>query len=170
MDLIKEISPGNEDHINVIVEIPMGSKNKLEYDKEHKIFALDRVLYSTFAYPADYGFIPQTLCEDNDPLDAFVVMRQGTYPGILIKCRPIAVMYMVDGGEQDDKLICVPADDPYFKDFTDKDHMPEHFLAELKHFMEHYKDLEGKKVEITGYGGVKEAKKVFNAAVKLYKK
>ena len=169
MNWLTDIAPGTEDHMNVIIEIPMGSKNKLEYDKKNNIIALDRVLYSSFAYPADYGFIPQTLCEDGDPIDAFIIMRQGTYPGVLIKARPLAIMYMNDGGEEDNKLICVPADDPYFREFTDKEHMPSHFLEELQHFMEHYKDLEGKKVSITGFGDEKKAKEEFHKAIKMYK-
>jgi inorganic pyrophosphatase len=169
MSILENVPPGTEEKINVVVEIPMGSKNKLEYDKDNHIFKLDRVLYSTFAYPADYGFIPQTHCDDGDPLDAFVIMRQGTYPGILIEARPVAVMYMIDGGEEDNKLICVPADDPYFKEITDKSHLPAHFLEELQHFMEHYKDLENKKVVITGYGDLAKAKQEFKKSVKMYK-
>ncbi len=170
MDLLKDIPHGTEDEINVIVEVPKGSRNKYEYDKKLRMFAFDRKLYSPFHYPADYGFVPQTHCDDGDPLDAYVLMREPTYPGILIKARPIAVMHMVDGDEQDDKLICVPVDDPFYNDFKDKKDLPEHFLKEVKHFMERYKDLEGKKVDVSGFESAAKAKKVFHDAVELYKK
>ncbi len=170
MDLVKDISPGTENEINVIVEIPKGCRNKYEYDKEKKLFALDRVIYSPFVYSADYGFVPQSLCEDGDPLDAYVLMREPTFPGILIKSRPVALMVMIDGGESDSKLICVPVDDPFYKDVKDLKDLPEHFLKEIKHFMEHYKDLQGKKVEVKGFKGAKEAKEEFQKSLKLYKK
>ncbi len=170
MDLLRDISPGTEDEVNVIIEIPKGSRNKYEYDKKNRVFAFDRVLYSPFHYPADYGFVPQTHCDDGDPLDAYVIMREPTFPGILIKARPIAVMHMVDGGEQDDKLICVPVDDPFYKDVKDKNDLPESFLKEVQHFMERYKDLQGKKVEVSGFENAAKAKIVFKEARELYKK
>ena len=119
MNLLSDISPGTEDNMNVIIEIPEGSRNKYEYDKEHNIFALDRPLQSKFAYPADYGFLPQTHCDDGDPLDAFVLMRSSVYPGILVPSRPVAVVYMEDDGEQDDKLICVPIKDKHYENVKD---------------------------------------------------
>lgn len=167
---MQHIPPGTKEEINVIIEIPKGSRNKYEYDKKHNVFMFDRVLYSPFHYPADYGFVPQTLCEDGDPLDAYVLMREPTFPGILIKARPIAVMHMIDGGEEDNKLICVPVDDPFYKDVKDMKDLPEHFLKEVKHFMERYKDLQGKKVDVAGFKGAKEAKAEFQRSVELFKK
>src|SRR3989344_3347771 len=148
MDPLHDIPPGEDNEVNVIIEIPKGSRNKYEYDKKHRIFAFDRTLYSPFHYPADYGFVPQTHCEDGDPLDAFVLMREPTFPGILIKVRPIAVMHMIDGGEEDDKLICVPVADPFYNGAKDVKDLPEYFLKEVQHFMERYKDLQGKKVDV----------------------
>jgi inorganic pyrophosphatase len=170
VDPLHDIPAGTDKEVNVIVEIPKGSRNKYEYDKKHRVFAFDRIVYTPFHYPADYGFIPQTHCDDGDPLDAYVLMREPTFPGILIKARPVAVMHMVDGGEQDDKLICVPVDDPYYKDVKDIKDLPEHLFKELQHFMERYKDLQGKEVNVSGFGGSEKAKKVLKASMELYKK
>ena len=170
MNILKDIPPGNENEINLIIEIPKGMQNKYEYDKEHKIFALDSVLYYPFHYPADYGFVPGTLCEDGDPLDGFVILNEPTFPGILVKVRPIGVIEMVDNGEQDNKLLCVAVADPYHKNFKDVKDLSDHFLKSVKHFLEHYKDLQGKKVEVKSIKGVKEAKEEFARAVKRFKK
>ncbi len=168
VDMLHDIPSGTENEINVIIEIPQGSRNKYEYDKKHRVFAFDRILYSPFHYPADYGFVPQTYCEDGDPLDAFVMMRESTYPGILIKARALAVMRMMDSGEADDKLICVPIDDPYYSNLKDVKDLPEHFLKEIKHFMERYKDLQGKEVKVSGFEGVAKAKEELKKAMKRY--
>lgn len=170
MNLLKDVPPGTEEEINLIIEIPKGCQNKYEYDKKRKMFALDRVLYSPFHYPADYGFVPGTLCADGDPLDGFLLIDEKTFPGILVKARTIGMVEMVDGGEQDNKLICVSVDDPYHKDLKDIKDLPEHFLRSLKHFLEHYKDLQGKKVTVTAMRGVDEAKKEFSRSVKKYDK
>ncbi len=170
MDLMRNIPAGSEEEMNVIIEIPQGSRNKYEYDKKNRVFAFDRVLYSPFHYPADYGFVPQTHCEDGDPLDAYVLMREPTFPGILIKARSIAVMHMIDSGEEDNKLICVPVDDPYYDGVKDLEDLPGHLLKEIQHFMERYKDLQGKKVEVTGFKGAAEAKAEFTKSVVAYKK
>ncbi len=170
MNLLKDIPPGTEKEVNLIIEIPKGCRNKYEYDKENKIFALDRVLYSPFHYPADYGFIPGTHCEDGDPLDGFLLINEKTFPGILAKSRIIGMIEMIDGGEQDNKLICVSIDDPTYKDVKDISDIPKHFPKEVKHFLEHYKDLQGEKVEITAIKGAKEAKEEFNKSVKSFNK
>lgn len=170
MNLLKDIPPGSEDEVNIIIEIPKGKQNKYEYDKGHKIFALDRVLYSPFHYPADYGFVPGTLCEDGDPLDGFVMLDEPTFPGVLVKARPIGIIIMVDNGEQDDKLICVAADDPYHKQVKDVKDLPEHSLKAIRHFLEHYKDLQGKKVDVKSIKGAKEAREEFAKAVKRFKR
>ena len=168
----KEVSPGEDAPkvVNVFIEIPKGHRNKYEYDKKTGLIKLDRVLYSPFHYPYDYGFIPRTYCEDGDPLDAFVIMDEPTYPGVLIEARPIGMLEMIDSGDKDEKIICVPAEDPRFKDIKDIKDIPEHILKEIAHFFEHYKDLQGKKTEIIGWKGAEDAKKKILEAIELYKK
>ncbi len=100
--------------LNVLIEIPAGSKNKYEFDKELQAFALDRVLYSSVQYPYDYGFVPNTLADDGDPLDGMVLMDQPTFPGCVIAARPIGMLEMIDGGDRDEKILCVPAADPRY--------------------------------------------------------
>lgn len=167
---INKISPGTEDELNVIIEIPKGSQNKYEFDKKNGIFALDRVLFSPMHYPGDYGFVPQTLCGDGDPLDALVFVNFSTFTGCLIRARPIGVLKIKDGGEEDDKLLCVPIDDPRMKEFKDLASVGKHMLDEIAHFFAAYKHLENKKVEILGWKGASDAKKVIKDAIALYKK
>ena len=171
MSWLENILPGSKppEVVNVIVETPKGSQNKYQYDKKNNIIKLDRVLYSPFHYPGDYGFIPQTLCGDGDPLDGLVLVTEPTHPGILIECRPIGVMKMIDNGEEDDKILCVPADDPRFSGFKDLKDVAEHVLKEIAHFFSVYKQLQGKKVEVKGWLGVKEAHKVILDSIKMYK-
>ncbi|HIP74260.1 MAG TPA: inorganic diphosphatase [Euryarchaeota archaeon] len=168
----KEIPPGENvpDVVNVFIEIPKGCRNKYEYDKEYGIIRLDRVLYSPFHYPFDYGFIPGTYCEDGDPLDALVIMDEPTYPGVLVEAVPIGLLEMIDSGERDEKILCVPAKDPRYKEVKDIKDVPEHILKEISHFFEHYKDLQGKKTEIIGWKGSIDAKRKVVEAVELYKK
>ncbi|MDO8480384.1 MAG: inorganic diphosphatase [Nanoarchaeota archaeon] len=158
------------DVINMIVEIPKGSQNKYEYDKRYGIFKLDRVLFSPFHYPGDYGLIPQTLAEDNDPLDALVLVTHPTKQGTLIECRPIGVLEMVDNNENDDKILCVPIGDIRFDGHKDLKDLPEHYLKEIAHFFEAYKHLEGKKVKILGWKDAGEAKKIILESVERYQK
>lgn len=155
--------------INVIVEIPKGSQNKYEYDKKHNMMKLDRVLFSPFHYPGDYGLIPQTLADDGDPLDAMVLVTAATYPGVLIEARPIGVLRMRDEGEPDDKIICTSTNDPRYLHTTDISDVEEHYRSEIAHFFQVYKDLEGKKVEIAGWGSARDAKKEVVDAVKNYR-
>lgn len=171
MDYLKNITPGKvPDRINVIVEIPKGSQNKYEYDKKLGIFKLDRVLFSPIHYPGDYGFVPQTLGEDNDPLDTLVLVSHATYPGMLIEARPIGVLHMIDNGERDDKILAVPTTDPRFGDYKDIKAVQKHILDEIAHFFAVYKQLEGKKVEILGWKGVKEAEGIIVKSVERYSK
>lgn len=156
--------------INVIVEIPKGSQNKYEYDKKHNMVKLDRVLFSPFHYPGDYGLVPQTLADDGDPLDAMVLVTAATYPGILIEARPIGVLRMRDEGEPDDKIICTSTNDPRYLHTADICDVEEHYRAEIAHFFQVYKDLEGKKVEIAGWGSAREAKEAVLDSVKNYRK
>ncbi|MBS1268429.1 MAG: Inorganic pyrophosphatase [Nitrosopumilus sp.] len=154
--------------INVIVEIPKGSMNKYEYDKDHNLIKLDRVLFSPFHYPGDYGLIPQTLSEDGDPLDALVIVTNPTYPGVLIESRPIGLLEMKDDGEPDDKIICVSINDPRYLHTKDIKDIEDHFRSEIGHFFQVYKELEGKKVEILGWKSANEAKKVISESIKRY--
>lgn len=165
-----ETGPDVPDIINVVVEIPKGSQNKYEYDKKHNMMKLDRVLFSPFHYPGDYGIIPQTLSEDSDPLDALVLVTNPTYPGILIEARPIGLLQMKDEGELDDKIICVSTNDPRYLHTTDITHVEDHYRSEIAHFFQVYKDLEGKKVEILGWEPSDKAKQVILDSIKRYQK
>lgn len=171
MDYWHDIAPGDDipNEVSVIVEIPKGSQNKYEYDKKNGIMALDRVLFSPMHYPGDYGLIPQTLGEDGDPLDALVLVSDSTYPGILIKSRPIGVLHMIDGGEGDDKLLCVPVDDPRMGHVKDISDIQKHILDEIAHFFGTYKELEGKKVEIGGWDNAAKAQEVMMESTQRYK-
>jgi inorganic pyrophosphatase len=170
MNLWHDLNIGKHapDIINVVVEIPKGSMNKYEYDKENNIIKLDRVLFSPLHYPGDYGMIPRTLGEDGDPLDALVLVTNPTYPGVLIESRPIGLLRMNDAGLVDDKILCVPKDDPRYDSLRGIDDMELHTLKEMAHFFQVYKDLEGKKVEIVGWYDVDEAKNVIMRSIELY--
>lgn len=170
MDLWHDIPPGDSvpDELNVIVEIPKGSQNKYEYDKELGVFRLDRVLFSPMHYPGDYGIIPQTLGEDNDPLDALVMVSYATYPGTLITARPIGVLHMQDNGEGDDKILCAPVNDWRMEGFQDVTDIPSAVRQEIAHFFQVYKELEGKKVILGGWDSASEAKKIVFDAVERY--
>lgn len=166
-----DVSSGDAmpDEVNIIVEIPMGSQNKYEIDKDSGLLKLDRVLFSPFHYPGDYGFIPQTLGQDNDPLDGLVLMSFPTYPMTLINSRPIGVLRMVDNGDSDEKILCVPVDDIRDADTKDLRDIPKAVRDEIAHFFEVYKQLEKKKVEIHGWGDATEAKKIIQEGVDRYK-
>lgn len=120
------------DVLYAVIEIPRGSKVKYELDKDTGLLYVDRILYSSVVYPHNYGFIPKTLCDDNDPLDVLVLMQEMVVPMAFLRVRPIGVMEMIDQGEKDDKLIAVHADDPEFKNFTDVDQLPPHRLQEIR--------------------------------------
>ncbi len=172
MDLWHDIETGPKvpSIVNVIVEIPKGSQNKYEYDKKRGVIKLDRVLFSPFFYPGEYGIIPQTFAEDGDPMDALVMVTNPTYPGVLIEARPIGMLKMKDGGEMDNKILCVANDDVRFENLKDVTGLDPHYLKEIAHFFEVYKHLEGKKVEILGWKNAASAKKEILAGVKLYQK
>lgn len=154
--------------INVVVEIPKGSRNKYEYDENNHIFKLDRVLLSSIQFPGDYGFIPQTLGEDSDPLDALVLVNFPTFPGMLLTARPIGVLKMQDGGEGDDKILCVPATDPRMKDIVDVKDLHSTVREEVAHFFEVYKQLERKKIVLGGWHHVADAHEIIKTAVARY--
>jgi inorganic pyrophosphatase len=140
--------------INVLVEITAGSKNKYEFDKDMNAMALDRVLFASVMYPYDYGFIPNTLADDGDPLDGMVMMDQPTFPGCVIAARPIGMMEMIDGGDRDEKILCVPDKDPRYANIKSLKDIPQHRLDEIAEFFQTYKNLEKKKVEILGWKDV----------------
>ncbi|MEP6762981.1 MAG: inorganic diphosphatase [Gemmatimonadaceae bacterium] len=154
--------------VTAIIEIPAGSRNKYELDKETGHIKLDRVLYSAVHYPGDYGFIPQTLHEDGDPLDILVRINEPTFPGCQIQCRPIGVLRMLDRGEPDDKVLAVPSDDPYHNEYFDIADMPSHYLKEIEHFFHIYKDLEGKRCEMIGWEKSESAMQVIEQSIKRY--
>ena len=171
MNYWKDIEPGDDvpEVFNAIIEVPKGSRNKYEYDKDNEIFMVDRVLYSPVHYPADYGFIPQTLYEDGDPMDVLVLMDQPTFPGCLIEARPIGIMGMIDSGDKDYKILAVPVNDPRFAEIKDIDDVPEHIKKEIKHFFSIYKTLEGKTVDVLDWENADSAKTELLRSIELYK-
>ena len=156
--------------INTIIEIPKNSNNKYEVDKATGLIKLDRANYSAAAYPFDYGFAPQTLWEDGDPLDVIVLTTYPLHPGILVTVRPVAVMEMIDSGDSDYKVIAVPVEDKRWDDVKDLADVNKHMLKEFQHFFETYKVLKGKPapVEIKGIRGRKEAIAAVEKSIKLY--
>ena len=148
MDLSRIPAQPKPGIVNVLIEIPAGSKNKYEFDKDINAFALDRVLFSSVQYPYDYGFIPNTLADDGDPLDGMVMMDQPTFPGCVIPARPIGMMEMIDGGDRDEKILCVPADDPRYANVKTLDDVDQHRLDEIAEFFKTYKNLEKKECEV----------------------
>jgi inorganic pyrophosphatase len=146
------------DTFDVTVEIPKGHRNKYEMDHETGRIRLDRMLFTSTRYPADYGFIEGTLADDGDPLDALVLLDEPTFPGCLIRCRAIGMFRMRDENGRDDKVLCVPATDPRIASLQDIGDVPEFELLEIKHFFEVYKELEpGKQVEAAAWVGRQEA-------------
>lgn len=156
---IKNLKAGQNypEVFNVVIEIPKGSRNKYEYDEELDIIKLDRVNYAAMSHPYDYGFIPQTRSEDGDHLDAFVILDSSVFPGCLVEARPVGVLYMIDDGEKDEKIIAVPASDPRYDHIKDLADLSPHLPKEIEHFFAHYKDLQNKTVEIIKWGGRDEA-------------
>jgi inorganic pyrophosphatase len=170
LNLWRDLSPGSHppDEVTAVIEIPFGSRNKYELDKHTGMLRLDRVLYSAVHYPGDYGFIPRTLHEDGDPLDVLVLVKEETFPGCLIDVRPIGVLKMLDKGEPDDKILSVPLHDPYHEEWFDIADIPAHALKEIEHFFKSYKDLEGKRVEIKGWGKSVEAMRIITESIERY--
>jgi len=166
-----EISYGADapDMVTAIIEIPKGSKNKYELDKDSGLLKVDRVLFSSVHYPANYGFIPQTFCDDQDPLDILVLGQEAVYPLTLMRAKPIGVMQMIDQDEEDDKIIAVHADDPEFADYSDVHQLAKHKMKELQRFFEDYKLLEHKAVRVERFLGREPALKIVQAAIMLYR-
>ena len=157
-DSILEAAEAAEDdgHVLAFIEIPRGSRNKYEYDKVTKTFHLDRVLYSSVHYPTDYGFIPDTLAGDGDPLDILVIVQEPTFPGCVIPARPLGGLDMHDDKGSDFKVLAVPVGDPRFAHITSLDDLGEHWLREIETFFATYKDLEDKTTDVLGWHGLEE--------------
>lgn len=156
--------------VDAIIEIPKGSSNKYEYDHEKNVIRLDRCLFSPMYYPADYGFVPDTLSEDGDPIDILVIMRNPTFPGCMIEARIIGMFKMADDKGLDEKLIAVPIHDPRYDEFLSLEDLSSHTEKEFEHFFKEYKKLEGKEVEIGGWADVDEAHIALDKAYAAYKK
>ncbi len=158
MDLSRIPPQSKPGILNVLIEITGGSKNKYEYDKDLEAFALDRVLYSSVKYPYDYGFVPNTLADDGDPLDGMVLIDEPTFPGCIIAARPIGMLEMIDGGDRDEKILCVPDKDPRYAEVKSLDDVAPHRLEEIAEFFRSYKNLEKKVTEILGWKNVESVK------------
>lgn len=169
MNLWHDIDPGNAEEMNVIIEIPRNSRNKYEIDKNTGLIALSRVLHTAQVYPVDYGFVPQTLWDDNDALDAIILTTEPLSPGILVRARPVGLLEMIDGGDDDAKILGVPTDDPRWKGVHDIADVNSHTVKEIEHFFKTYKQLQNKTVEVFGWKGIKEAERAFARAQELYK-
>jgi inorganic pyrophosphatase len=154
----------------VVIEVPMGSKNKYELDKETGLLKLDRVLYSAVHYPANYGFIPRTFCEDGDPLDALVLSQEAVVPLTILEARAIGVMRMRDEKGLDDKIIAVSVRDPAFADYTDHPQLPGYILREIRRFFQDYKILEHKQVVVEDFMGPSDALRIVVEALDLYRR
>ncbi len=154
--------------INVVVEIPKGSRNKIEFDHTNEVFRLDRILHSPVHYPGDYGFVPGTLSDDGDPLDALVLVTDPTFTGCVLSARPIGVLLMTDEKGQDEKILAVPEPDPRFEEMSDLRDLPRHLLKELEHFFGIYKDLEGKETAVLGWEPVLQAHEIIRNAISAY--
>lgn len=155
--------------VEALIEIPAGSQNKYEFDKEMGVLRLDRVLYSPVHYPADYGYIADTLEEDGDPIDILVLITNPTVPGCLVDCRVVGVLSMADDKGIDNKLLGVAVTDPRHAHLKSIEDVPPHKLREIEHFFKTYKDLEGKSVTIRGWFGAEEAAATFQRAVEKYR-
>ena len=152
-----------------VVEISKGSKKKYELDKETGYIILDRILYTSTRYPANYGFIPRSYGDDNDPLDVLLLCSEPLEPLTLVRAYPIGVISMIDNGNNDDKIIAIPYSDPNYNMYTDIDQLPEHIFDEMKHFFSVYKNLENKETAVNEVSGRAEAVKTIKEALKNYK-
>lgn len=166
------VSPGDHipEFVNGIIEIPQGSRAKYELDKKSGLLKLDRVLYSSVYYPANYGFIPQSYGDDNDPLDILILSQIDFNPLCIVRAKVVGVMQMIDQGEADDKIIAVAADDVSVNYVNDIDQLPPHFTKELRHFFEEYKKLENKKVVVEEFQNKAVAEKIVIKSFEDYKK
>ena len=170
MNLWHDIEPGSPESINTIIEINKGSKNKYEIDKKTGLIALDRTLHTAQDFPFDYGFVPQTLWDDNDALDVVVLTTYPLMLGVLVRVRPVAIMGMIDDGDSDSKIIGVPETDPRWDNVRDLADINKHTLREIEHFYSSYKELQAKIVKVTGFEGREAAIAAFHKGIEMYKK
>ncbi len=162
------LGEGAPDEINVVVEIPEGSRNKYEYDKALDIFRLDRALHSPIHYPGDYGFAPQTLALDGDPLDVLILVGQPTFPGCLVVARPIGLLKMVDGDKEDDKVLAVPVGEPSFEGVHNYTQIFPHTIRTISHFFDTYKTLEGKHTSTLGWEDAAVARRIIQESAQRF--
>ena len=151
-----------------VIEIPKGSKKKYELDKETGYLKLDRILYTSTHYPANYGFIPRTFGDDQDPLDVLLLCSEEIEPMTLVRCYPIGMITMIDNGRNDEKIIAIPFEDPTYNHYIDIAQLPEHISIEMNHFFRVYKQLEGKDTVVNEVGGREEAVEIIRAAIDSY--
>lgn len=170
MNIWHDIDPNkvSAEKFTAVIEISKGSKSKYELDKGTGMLKLDRVLYTSTHYPANYGFIPRTYADDGDPLDVLVFCSEHIYPMTLVECYPIGVMTMIDSGSNDEKIIAIPLNDPTYNRYTDISELPEHMFDEIKHFFSVYKTLENKKIIVNDIQGRDEAIMVISNTIELY--
>ena len=170
MNIWHDIDPAriSSKAFEALIEIPKGSKAKYELDKETGILKLDRVLYTSTVYPANYGFIPRTLAEDGDPLDVLVLTNEVIHPMTLVSCYPIGVIKMIDGGSLDEKIIAIPFKDPSYNDYYDIHELPKHIFDEMMHFFEVYKMLEHKQTTVKEISHRDDAVEVIEKCIKIY--
>jgi inorganic pyrophosphatase len=165
-----DLDPGSDspEIVRAIIEIPKNSVNKYEYDGELDLFRLDRALYSPMHYPGDYGFIPGTLADDGDPLDILVLVDEASFTGCLMEARPVGVLHMVDGSENDEKILAIPTRNPRFENIHTMDQVFPHVRREIEHFFSIYKELQGAQMTMKGWGGPREARKVITDTRQAY--
>ncbi|HEX2869379.1 MAG TPA: inorganic diphosphatase [Ignavibacteriales bacterium] len=165
------VSPGKDapQYVNAIIEIPRDGSIKYELDKESGLLRLDRVLYSSVMYPANYGFIPRTIADDGDPMDILVICSIEVFPLSIVEAKVIGVMHMIDNGERDEKIIAVAKNDMAVNYIEDFNHLPPHTSVEFKRFFEDYKELEHKHVEVEKFLGKEDAYKIVQDSINLYK-
>ena len=170
MNIWHDIDPAriSSKAFEALIEIPKGSKAKYELDKETGILKLDRVLYTSTVYPANYGFIPRTLAEDGDPLDVLVLTNEVIHPMTLVSCYPIGVIKMIDGGSLDEKIIAIPFKDPSYNDYYDIHELPKHIFDEMMHFFEVYKVLEHKQTTVKEISHRDDAVEIIEKCIKIY--
>lgn len=170
MTIWNNISPERikSDDFIAVIEIPKGSRCKYELDKETGLLILDRILYTSTHYPANYGLIPRTYADDLDPLDVLVLCSESMHPLTTVRCYPIGVISMIDQGRNDEKIIAIPYNDPTFNSYTDISQIPAHMFEEMSHFFKVYKELEGKETAVNEVRGAEDARKIIAAAIDSY--